>query len=65
MRATGLPMRTSRVSKSARRAKSPPATAIAATSATAEATLVVVLSLLSPSELGQIAGTTSCRPITA
>jgi hypothetical protein len=44
-RLTGLPERTSRVRKSARRAKSPPAIPIATTSATAEATLAVELSL--------------------
>ena len=48
-RLTGFPERTSRVRKSARRAKSPPAIATATTSATAEATLAVVLSCLAPS----------------
>jgi hypothetical protein len=45
-RLVGLPARTSRVRKSARREKSQPAIAIATTSATAEATLAVELSLL-------------------
>ena len=44
-RSTALPDRTSRVRNSARRAKRKPATAIAATRATADATLAVVLSL--------------------
>jgi hypothetical protein len=48
-RGAGLPARTSRVRKSARRAKSQPAIAIATTSATAEATLAVELRILVPS----------------
>jgi hypothetical protein len=48
-RAAGLPDRTSRVRKSARRANSPPATSSAATSATAEPTLAAELRSLAPS----------------
>jgi len=48
-RDVGLPARTSRVRKSARRANSAPATATATTSATVEATLAVLLSLSPPS----------------
>jgi hypothetical protein len=48
-RDVGLPARTSRVRKSARRANSAPATATATTSATVEATLAVLLSPRLPS----------------